>query len=333
MPFLHLLRLVSTLLVAVVIVSAAAAGAQADALSRFSGAWPETDLTRVGVPVDEIISGGVRRDGIPSIDDPKFIAVSELKALEPQDPVLSVVIGGKARAYPLDVMIWHEIVNDELAGVPIAVTYCPLCNSAVVFDRRVGGRTLEFGVSGMLRNSDMIMYDRQTFSWWQQFTGTGIVGTEMGTELKILPARLESWALFSARHPDGEVLVPHDVGQRDYGINPYHRYDSSAWPFLYRGKAPEGIAPLARVVAVGNQAWSLDLLQARTRIEDGDLVLAWSPGQASALDTFTISEGRDVGNVTVQRRNADGSLEDAVHDVTFAFTFVAFNPDGTLHLQ
>ncbi len=328
-------RLRKGLLPAALLLSALATATtgRADSLSWLSGAWPETDLTRVGVPADEIISGGVRRDGIPSIDEPRFVSVPELDVLQPQDPVLSVSVGGEARAYPLDIMIWHEIVNDEIAGVPVAVTYCPLCNSAVVFDRRVDGQALEFGVSGLLRNSDMIMYDRQTFSWWQQFTGTGIVGEKMGVALKMVPARLESWERFAKRHPDGKVLVPNDAEMRQYGSNPYHRYDSSEWPFLYRGKAPEGIAPLARVVAVGDQAWSLDLLRERSRIEDGDLVLTWAPGQASALDTITISRGRDVGNVTVQRRGAGGSLSDAVHDVTFAFTFVAFYPDGTLHLK
>jgi hypothetical protein len=292
--------------------------------------WPNTDFDKTSVDLSEIMSGGPPKDGIPSIDDPKFVAVAEVSDLAPTEPVIGLIVNGDARAYPLRVLTWHEIVNDVIGGVPVAVTYCPLCNAAIVFDRRVGGVATEFGTTGKLRFSDLVMYDRNTESWWQQYLGVAIVGELTGTELRILPARLEAWERFAARHPEGRVLVPRSSFLRSYGANPYVGYDTAPRPFLYRGEDPEGIAPMARVLAVGEEAWSLDLLRRSGQVESGPLVLTWEAGQNSALDTRAIPEGRDVGNVVVQRRGSDG-LEDVAYDVTFAFVFHAFQPNGTLH--
>jgi hypothetical protein len=228
--------------------------------------------------------------------------------------------------------MWHEIVNDTVGGVPVAVTYCPLCNSAVVFDRRLGGRVLDFGTTGKLRHSDLVMYDRQTESWWQQFLGEAIVGELTGARLDMLPARVESWERLSARAPDAKVLVPKDGRLRPYGLNPYEGYDGRDAPVLYRGELPTEVAPLSRVVVVGDEAWSFDLLRRNGTLTHGDLVLTWEPGQNSALDSSVIDEGRDVGNVVVQRR-ASAGLEDAVYDVSFAFAFRAFYPDGVIHVE
>jgi hypothetical protein len=246
--------------------------------------------------------------------------------------VISVHIGGEARAYPLRILIWHEIVNDTIGGTPIAVTWCPLCNASVVFDRRVAGRILSFGTTGKLRNSDLVMYDRETESWWQQFSGECIVGALFGAQLKYLPARVESIERFRARHPSGRILVPPGLGTRRYGINPYIRYDRAERPFLYRGPLPEGVAPLARVVSVGNEAWTLNMLKVRRRIEAGDLIITWEPGQRSPLDTDAIGAGQDIGNVVVQRRTSQG-LEDTVYDVSFAFAFHAFHPQAPIHFE
>jgi hypothetical protein len=299
---------------------------------RWRQAWPKTDFSRTSIDFDEIMSGGPPKDGIPSIDAPRFVPVAEAGDLAATEPVIGLLVNGDARAYPLRILIWHEIVNDTVGGVPVAVTYCPLCNSAVVYDRRVAGEATEFGTTGKLRNSDLVMYDRATESWWQQFLGEAIVGARTGTRLKTLPARLESWQRFAQRYPDGRVLVPNDPRSRAYGANPYAGYDSARLPFLYAGDYPDGIAPMARVVAIGNQAWALDLLRRKGRIESGDLVLSWEAGQNSALDSRTISEGRDVGNVVAQRRGPEG-LSDIPYDVTFAFVFHAFQPEGVWHLE
>ncbi len=302
--------------------------------------WAKTDFTKSSIKWDDILSGGPPKDGIPSIDKPKFIAVSDDKELAPKDPVVGIVINGDKRAYPLRVLIWHEIVNDTIGGVPVTITYCPLCNSAIVFDRRVGGKVLDFGTTGKLRNSDLVMYDRQSESWWQQFTGEAIVGSMLGTVLKILPARLESFAQFKARHPDGKVLVPNNPNMRRYGQNPYVGYDSAGSPFLYNGAMPKGIKPMERVVVVKTApsgkrkakplAVTMSLLRAKGKFRLGDVDLSWSTGQASALDSGLIAKGRDVGTVHASRKSADGKNADVPYDVTFAFVYHAFHPDGEI---
>jgi len=315
-------QMLKFLVVAVLLVVSAPLAAQVP--GSWSQEWENTDFSRRAVDFTEILSGGPPKDGIPSIDEPAFagFADARVQVMADTEPVIGVIINGQARAYPLSVLTWHEIVNDSLAGVPITVTFCPLCNSAIVFDRRLDGRVLDFGTTGKLRNSDMVMYDRQTESWWQQFLGEGIVGEMTGKRLKMLPSRLESFANFKRRAPRGQVLVPTDPGLRSYGQNPYAGYDSASFPFLYRGEMPDGINPMVRVVVVDGKAWSWPLLVEKTTITDGDLTMTWSPGQNSALDTRAIRKGRDVGNVTVQRGGVD-----VVHDITFAFVYHAFH-DG-----
>ncbi|SOE08859.1 uncharacterized protein DUF3179 [Hoeflea halophila] len=290
-----------------------------------SEGW-KTDFSQFAIDFDSIMSGGPPRDGIPSIDDPAFLPVSEASGLDPKEPVMALTIDGQARAYPLRIMIWHEIVNDTLAGRPIAVTYCPLCNAAIVFDRVVDGAETTFGTTGKLRNSDLVMYDRETESWWQQFTGEAITGARTGTQLEIIPSQLISWQDFKDRHPGGEVLVPNNPGFRDYGRNPYAGYDSSAVPFLYRGPMPEGISPLSYVVLVRDgpkpMAVALDRLRREGSVEHNGIDIAWVPGVRSVLDTANIGEGREIGSVSVTR---DGEV--VAHELTFAFVVHAFLPD------
>ena len=299
--------------------------------AAWASEWPKTDFNKRSVDLSEIISGGPPKDGIPSIDDPKFLPISQITNMSDTEPVIGLIINGDARAYPLSVLTWHEIVNDTVGGVPVTITYCPLCNSSVVFERRVKGKVLDFGTTGKLRNSDLVMYDRQTESWWQQFLGEAIVGQMTGTRLKIIPSRLESFANFRERAPRARVLVPNNPGIRPYGANPYRYYDTGV-PFLFRGELPKGIKPMVRVVVVNGEAWSLPLLSKKKVITKGDLRLTWQAGQNSALDAARIARGRDVGNVVVQRIKG-GKAEDVVYDVTFAFVFNAFHPKGVLHVD
>jgi hypothetical protein len=304
--------------------------------------WPRTDFSRHTVRLGEIKSGGPPKDGIPSIDTPRFERLNDGAAsgwasrIGNTEPVISLAINGDARAYPLRVLIWHEIVNDTVGGTPVVVTYCPLCNASLVFERTVENRVLDFGTTGKLRNSDLVMYDRQTESWWQQFGGDAIVGVMSGKRLHLVPSRLESFGRFRLRFPHGQVLIPNDPSARNYGTNPYVGYDAGGQkPFLYDGSLPDGIDPMERVVAVEtrpghHEAWSLSLLRERGAIESGEVILKWEAGQTSALDKKTIAGGRDVGNVIVQRRQ-DGQLSDTPYDVTFAFAFHAFRPDGPIH--
>lgn len=204
---------------------------------------------------------------------------------EGTEPVITVSVNGAARAYPLGILMTHEIVNDELGGKPIAVTFCPLCNSGVVFDRRVGERLLEFGNTGRIRHADMVMYDRATESWWQQFTGEAIIGSQAGTLLRALPARLESLARFRERAPDVKVMIPADVMRQPYGETPYFHmgslWDTQSRNMVrerYPSDLPDGISPLTRVVAVGDRAWSVDLVRENSRVEADGLVLTWHTG-------------------------------------------------------
>ncbi|MCT4555819.1 MAG: DUF3179 domain-containing protein [Pelagimonas sp.] len=289
--------------------------------------WPETDFSKTSVENwVEILSGGPPKDGIPALDAPQFIEAGQEDGIAGTEPVITVAIdGARPRAYPIRYLTWHEIVNDEVGGVPVAVTFCPLCNSALTFDRRVRGQVLSFGVSGKLRNSDMIMYDRETQSWWQQAIGTGVVGDMTGVELAQLPSWMESWDQFRARHPDGLVMAE-PAWNRAYGRNPYRGYDTSHRPFLYSGEnPPHDVPPLMRVVRVGDRAWPMDRLAQAGEISEAGVVISWRAGQASALDHAVIGQGRDVGSVRVR----DGAGRDLPHDVMFAFAFHAFWPEGT----
>jgi len=288
--------------------------------------WPGTNFDKTNVPSwVEILSGGPPKDGIPALNDPGFTAAADEIGISDREPVITVEQdGAKPRAYPIRYLIWHEIVNDTISGVPVAVTFCPLCNSGITFDRRTPSGTLTFGVSGKLRNSDMVMFDRETQSWWQQALGRAIVGDLTGTSLKTLPSWMESWAAFKARNPDGLVMKKpaHD---RDYGRNPYQGYDSLSRPFLYNGEnPPHDIPPLERVVRVGARAWPLTRLARQATVKEAGLTISWTAGQASALDTGRISKGKEVGNIRVR----DPQGRDVAHDVMFAFAFHAFWPQG-----
>lgn len=294
----------------------------------------KTDFSKTSIDLSEIGFGGPPRDGIPSIDNPVFRPVSEVSDLADKEPVVSIVVNGKARAYPIGIVTFHEIVNDEIGGVPVTVTYCPLCNTAIAFDRRVDGDVLEFGTTGLLRNSNLVMYDRATDSWWQQFGGDAIAGVHTGKQLKLMPVRIESFARFRDAHPGGEVLNIPEGFSRPYGSNPYVGYDSRSLPYpLFDGSIPADIAPMARVVALKGEHAELSVALAhlvdKGEVDIDGFTFAYHPGQASALDTRDITMGRDVGNVTVTQM-VDGTARDVVHDVTFAFVFRAFHPEGRI---
>ena len=298
--------------------------------------WPNTDFTKHSVDYGEILSGGPPKDGIPAIDNPAFESLSDVSHIPDTEPVVGVSLNGEMRAYPLHILMWHEIVNDIVGDVPITVTFCPLCNTAVVFDRRVAGKVLDFGTTGKLRNSDLVMYDRQTETWWQQFLGEAIIGELLGTVLEVIPARLESFANFKARaDASAKVLVPNSRFRRAYGANPYVGYDSRDRPYpFFRGELPTEVAPLSRVININGEAWALDLLRKKNRVEIKDgIIITWEPGQNSALDSGQISRGVDVGNVVVQKPNGKGVLEDFPYRVDFAFAFRAFYPDAPIHVQ
>ncbi|MCA1572709.1 MAG: DUF3179 domain-containing protein [Chloroflexi bacterium] len=320
MPFAH--RLNPAVAAALLILPATACGASDRALQA---EFPKLDLSRNAVDLAEIQSGGVPRDAIPAILDPVYRDASQTAGLGEDEPVIYLSGSCGAFAFPYRILIWHEIVHHDHCGLPVAVTFCPLCNTSMVFDRRVGGAVLSFGTSGRLRHSDLVMYDHQTESLWQQFTGEAIVGHHVGKTLTPIPARIEAWRLFRQEFPRGKVLVPPRAG-RAYGSNPYVGYDTAPSPLLYRGEMPRGIDPMARVVRVGSRAWSLDYVREHSPVlGEGGLRIEWRDGQNSALDSAAIARGRDIGNVRVTRNG-----EDAAYSVDFAFAFHAFHPRGQL---
>ena len=302
------------------------AAAVAESVRSLQKEFPKLDVARSVVDLKELLSGGVPRDGIPAILAPDFLPVREVTGLGDDEPVIFLSGSCGAFAFPYRILIWHEIVHHDQCGLPVAVTYCPLCNTSMVFDRRVDGAVLSFGTSGRLRHSDLVMYDHQTETLWQPFTGEAIVGSHVGKTLTAIPARIESWSRFREEFPDGRILVPPSWGRSAYGRTPYEGYDSAPSPFLYQGRMPRGIDPMARVVRVGERAWALAWLRENSPVDTSDgLRIEWREGQNSALDRAVIARSKDIGNVRVTRGGAD-----VAYSVDFAFAYRAFYPEGEL---
>lgn len=263
---------------------------------------------------DLIVSGGPPPDGIPPIDQPTFVDPADVGWLVAQEPVLSVELGGRAKAYPVRILMWHEIVNDRLGGQPVTVTFCPLCNTGIAFRRPVvDGRLLDFGTSGRLLHSNLVMYDRQTGTYWSQATLEAIVGPLAGRRLDFVPAQIVSWGDWRQAHPDGMVLSQDTGFDRAYGHNPYQGYDSprNDDPFLFQGDpdprlpATEhvlGVDVSGRRVAFPYTRLARDAVDghavAETRVGDREVVVFWRRGTASALDQPEIAASRDVGSAT-----------------------------------
>jgi len=273
--------------------------------------WELDEEPRSLIPLEDIISGGPSPDGIPPIDQPSFVPVSEADAwLADAEPVIAFEHDGVVRAYPIQILMWHEIVNDVVGGLPVTVSYCPLCNSAIVYDRRVGDKVLDFGTSGRLYFSDLVMYDRQTKSLWPQIEGRAVVGPLIGEELTTVPSAFVSWEEFKASHPNADVLSRDTGFGRPYGENPYVGYDrAGSSPFLFRGDTDDRLDLTERVLALDlggeTKAYPFTLLAEGSpralhdTVGGIDVVIFFSKGTASALDQHLIADGRDVGSTGV----------------------------------
>ena len=303
-------------------------------LAHLEGRW-ETNWTvrtidleelRVGVPAPD------PRDAIPPIDQPVFESVSTASEwLADREPGLLLSLDGAARFYPLRILTLHEVVNDEIAGTPIVVTFCPLCNTGVAFERGFEGQVLRFGVSGLLRNSDLVMWDDATVSLWQQITGEAIVGDLAGNRLVPVPTSIVRWADFKDSFPEGEVLS-RDTGiytPGSYGINPYEYYSSQNRPLsFFRGEIDDRYPALERVVGVtiGDAAKAYpfsEIAEVRTVndvVGSTPIVVLWgAEDTADALDSQVIALGRSIGTGLAFSRVVDGKelTFTAVDDTTF----------------
>jgi hypothetical protein len=283
-------------------------------LTMLSGIVP-TGAPEPLVDLDEIRSGGPPPDGIPSIDEPTFLRPGEVDFLEENEPVLALDIDGDVRAYPVQILMWHEIVNDTVGRVPVAVTYCPLCNSALAYDRRIDDKVVEFGTSGSLWNSALVMYDRQTETLWSHFTGQAIVGELTGTELETFPVATVPWGVWRDANPDGLVLSRDTGFDRNYGRNPYPGYDDvNSQPFLFEGEVDGRYTAMTRIVgveldgdAVGVPLVTLqELGVVPATLGDTDVVVVWQSGTASSLDDGDVAGGEDIGSTGVFVPELDG---------------------------
>lgn len=290
---------------------------------RFDPSGWQTNWDKHSIDLGELMSGGVPRDGIPPIDAPRFVSLAAAAEwLAPQEPVIALIVEGEARAYPLQILTWHEIVNDEVGGLPVAVTFCPLCYSALAFERRFGGTTYDFGVSGLLRHSDLVMYDRQTESLWQQLSGEAIVGDQTGTTLTQVPAQIVSFEQFRHAFPEGDVLSRETGHSRPYGQNPYLGYDDiDKKPFAFRGPLDDRLPPMEKVITVSfrnrHKAYPYSKTREERVIHDEvgrqPLVIFHGSGAVSALDAEQIRDAREVGST--------GVFDPRLGDRTLRFTY------------
>lgn len=282
----------------------------------------KTDTTKRIAPLEEF-TALLLPDGIPPIDEPEFWNLERAAlAFFEHEPLIVIEINGEAKAYPLSILTYHEIVNDELGGIPITVSYCPLCNAAIVFDRRLklDGKEilLDFGVSGMLRNSDLVMWDRQTESWWQQFTGTALVGELAGEQLTYISSMIISLGEFTESYPEGLVLSTNTGHNKEYGTNPYTGYDnlSNTQPRLYKGEVDSRLPAMERVIDIQvdgkYKIYPLSLMSQEILINDSfegeALVIFYTSKTVSVLDEASIEESREIGSVTVFRPVVHGEF-------------------------
>ena len=283
-----------------------------------------TNGVKHNVPLDEILGGGPAKDGIPPIDDPKFETIAENKTLSDSEPGIVFASGKTARFYPFQILVWHEIVNDTIDGKRVLVTYCPLCLSGIVFDPAVNGERVEFGTSGKLWNSNLVMYDRKTDSYWSQVLGESIVGEMTGTKLEILSSDMVNYGDFKKAHPNGEVLSRKTGSFRTYGRDPYGDYYTTAgtvFPVEHKDNRLHDKAFVLGVVIDGKaKAYLPEAIEKVGEIED-----------VFAGKTLIVRHEEDINAVRVYEKKKDGSLERVNPFGTFWFSWFAVHPGTELY--
>src|SRR3989338_4566579 len=283
-----------------------------------------TNGVKHSVPLDSILGGGPPKDGIPSIDRPKFISISEAsKQLLDTEPGLALEIGNVNRFYPFQILVWHEIVNDTINGQRVLVTYCPLCLSGIVFDPVVAGERVEFGTSGKLWNSNLVMYDRKTDSLWSQILGEAIVGEMTGTQIKVFPSDMTRFGEFKKQYPKGSVLSRDTGATRFYGQDPYGDYYTSPGTYFPVGKKDDRLGDKDFVLGI---------------VVNGKAKAYWPEAIKKAGEVTDQFEGkiiiaryeREIDVVRLFEKKADGTVERINPFGAFWFSWAAAHPDTEL---
>lgn len=276
------------------------------------------DLTNSLIPSKDILQGGPPRDGIPSIEKPKFVAGNAANFMRPTDRVIGITVNNESRAYPISILNWHEIVNDQIQGVPVSVTYCPLCGTGLVYQSTVGGRVLKFGVSGLLYNSDVLLFDRQTETLWSQILSKAVNGPMKGQKLTMIPSSQTSWASWLKKHPKTKVLSTDTGFSRDYRRSPYGDYDDNTETYFPVSARSKAYHPKERVLGITVNGKH----KAYPFVELGKL------GKSTLKDSFqgqNLTINFDVANRDGQVLGANGQPLELVNG--FWFAWYAFHQD------
>jgi hypothetical protein len=273
------------------------------------------DTTKKSVPLDKLMQGCPARDCIPSIDNPEYVTAGEAEHIGDDDLVITLAYKGEHFAFPTRILDHHEIVNDTFAGDPLAITWCPLCGSAVGIERTVADTVTTFGVSGVLYNSDLVLYDRTTETLWDQIDAEGIVGPLTGERLKLVPVSMSKWGRWRAKHPDTRVLTTNTGFDKDYTADRFAEYRESTRLFM----------PVSA---------TSDLLHAKTVVygfdlDDGEVAypeaLLTKPYTHNFADKETTVSRDEDGTVTMQR---DGETYYPIR--LFWFAWYTFHPETAL---
>lgn len=283
--------------------------------------FAQFDLSDLQVPREQLLRGGPPKDGIPSLTDPETVPASEAGFLRANDRIVAVEFNDEARAYPMRMLNWHEAVNDTVGGVPIVVVYCPLCDSVTVMDRRMNGDTLTFGISGLLYQSNVLMYDRTHNALWSQILMEAVSGPYAGRSLKHYGWEIASFGDWRERHPEGDVVTFDTGHRRDYDRNPYERYFESDRLFFPVKRDDGRMARKARIIGVRHgdtvRAYPLESIVSA----EGNTVEDKIAGERIVLKTDT-----ETGRTAVIE-----APDDALVIHTFWFTWAAVHPETEIY--
>ncbi|WP_281300398.1 MULTISPECIES: DUF3179 domain-containing (seleno)protein [unclassified Iodidimonas] len=318
----------SALLVGLAVVLAPVPGFSQNLVSQsFQASWPDIDLAKEGI--DGTALRVLSDDETPlAYDDPALIPVAIDGITGNLEPVIAVEINGQLRAYPMRIVAAHRIVNDTLGGVPIAVTYCRVCSSAMVFRRVVDEQSTHLRLTGASYDQNIILYDEASRTWWQQINGLGLAGPHADGALDVVPSHLISFASFlkqAAKQPGTLILADSDYSRQPLSLK--QTVDLPPLPGM-----AAGLNSTDRVVIVGKEAWPLELLRKSGRIEQDDLLIIWEPGRMATPDYYGADQGQDVGNITAYSRRGDDLLERETR-IQLLHAFFQFSDGEKLHLK